>query len=155
MSPAAKSEEKRMFSQAKVCLIGKLWKWEKKILQLNLKFELQDNFNGTILMYTVGCFCVYGSLESLDFVRDCLDELSVKSKYDSVDESNPILILPPTFIILARSPNNEDIIHHLRKEGQELCSRYGWPVLLRFLPYSIRPKFCFLFSCFSGVICCE
>ena len=87
---------------------------------------------------------MYGSLESLDFVRDCLDELSVKSKYDSVDESNPILILPPTFIILARSPNNEDIIHHLRKEGQELCSRYGWPVLLRFLPYSIRPKFCCL-----------
>ncbi|KAK2568305.1 Rho GTPase-activating protein 5 [Acropora cervicornis] len=72
-----------------------------------------------------GCFCVYGSEESLDFVRDCLDELSVKSKYDTVDESNPILIPPPTFLILAKNPNNEEIVHQLRKEGQELCARYN------------------------------
>lgn len=97
---------------------------------------------------------MYGSLESLDFVRDCLDELSVKSKYDSVDESNPILMLPPTFIILARSPNNEDVIHHLRKEGQELCSRYGWPSIAKIFIIGI-PEFCSLFSCFSGVFCCE
>ena len=67
---------------------------------------------------------MYGSLESLDFVRDCLDELSVKSKYDSIDESNPMQVPPPTFLILAKNPNNDDIIHHLRKEGQELSSRY-------------------------------
>lgn len=72
-----------------------------------------------------GCFCVYGSVESLHFVRDCLDELSNKSKYDSVDESNPIQIPPPTFVILAKNPNNDGIIHQLRKEGQQLCSRYN------------------------------
>lgn len=67
---------------------------------------------------------MYGSLESLDFVRDCLDELSVKSKYDSIDESNPMQVPPPTFLILAKNPNNDDIIHQLRKEGQDLSSRY-------------------------------
>ena len=66
---------------------------------------------------------MYGSEESLEFVRECLDELSTKSKYDTVDESNPILIPPPTFLILAKNPNNEEIIHQLRKEGQELCAR--------------------------------
>ena len=75
------------------------------------------------LLILSGCFCVYGSLESLDFVRDCLDELSVKSKYDSIDESNPMQVPPPTFVILAKNPNHDDIIHQLRKEGQELCSR--------------------------------
>ena len=67
---------------------------------------------------------MYGSLESLDFIRDCLDELSVKSKYDSIDESNPMQVPPPTFLILAKNPNNDDTIHKLRKEGQELSSRY-------------------------------
>jgi len=31
---------------------------------------------------------------------------------------------PPTFLILARNPNSDDIIHQMRKEGQELASRY-------------------------------
>ena len=78
-----------------------------------------------VFVCLTGCFCVYGSEESLEFVRDCLDELSVKSKYDTVDESNPILIPPPTFLILAKNPNNEEIVHQLRKEGQELCARYS------------------------------
>ena len=69
-----------------------------------------------------GCFCVFASLESLSFVRDYLDELNVKSKYDSIEDSNPIQLPPPTFLVLARNPNNDDI-HELRKEGQELASR--------------------------------
>lgn len=84
-----------------------------------------NEFVNFCFRFLTGCFCVYGSEESLEFVRDCLDELSVKSKYDTVDESNPILIPPPTFLILAKNPNNEEIVHQLRKEGQELCARYS------------------------------
>lgn len=80
--------------------------------------------NWILLSILLGCFCVYGSLTSLDFVRDCLDEMTTRSKYDSIDDSNPMQLPPPTFLILARNPNNDDIIHQLRKEGQELASRY-------------------------------
>ena len=83
-------------------------------------------YNWILFSILLGCFCVYGSLSSLDFVRDCLDEMTTRSKYDSVDDSNPMQFAPPTFLILARNPNNDDIIHRLRKEGQELASRYMW-----------------------------
>ena len=67
---------------------------------------------------------MYGSVSSLDFIRYCLSEMSERCKYDSVDDSNPVQLPPPTFLILARNLNNDDIIHQLRKEGQELASRY-------------------------------
>ena len=80
--------------------------------------------NETLFSILLGCFCVYGSLASLDFVRDCLDEMTTRSKYDSIDDSNPMQLPPPTFLILARNPNSDDVIHQMRKDGQELASRY-------------------------------
>ena len=72
---------------------------------------------------------MYGSLNSLEFIRYCLNEILARSRYmyDSVDDSNgnPMQPPPTTYLVLARNPNNDDIIHQLRREGQELASRYS------------------------------
>ena len=75
-------------------------------------------------MFLPACFCVYGSSSSLDFIRYCLSEMSERCKYDSVDDSNPVQLPPPTFLVLARNLSDDDNIHQLRKEGQDLASRY-------------------------------
>ena len=75
-------------------------------------------------MFLPACFCVYGSSVSLDFIRYCLSEMSERCKYDSVDDSNPVQLPPPTFLVLARNLSDDDNIHQLRKEGQDLASRY-------------------------------
>ena len=70
-----------------------------------------------------GCLCVYGSVESLHYIQEYLDS-QAKSKFDSIDSNNTIQCPPPTVLVLARNPNNEDDIHFLRKEGHKLAHRY-------------------------------
>ena len=46
----------------------------------------------------------------------------MKGKYDSLDESLQNG-LPPITVMLTKTMENEEIIHHMRKMGQEVAER--------------------------------
>lgn len=46
----------------------------------------------------------------------------MKGKYDSLEESSQTS-LPPITVMLTKTMENEEIIHHMRKMGQELAER--------------------------------
>ena len=46
----------------------------------------------------------------------------MKGKYDSLDESSQNG-LPPITVMLTKTMENEEIIHHMRKMGQEVAER--------------------------------
>ena len=55
-----------------------------------------------------------------------LEEMFMKGKYDSLDESSQNGV-PPITVMLTKTMENEEIIHHMRKMGQEVAERCVLP----------------------------
>ncbi|KAM8920963.1 rho GTPase-activating protein 5 [Pelodytes ibericus] len=103
-------------------LDGKIYELDLRAVDANSPYLLSQLWNSGFKPH--GCFCVFSSIESLNFIGDCIGKIRCEAQ---VRRDKDILNLPFTLILANQRESVSKNLPILRHQGQQLANKLQCP----------------------------